>query len=326
MIFYVLFYIAHIGRFGWKLVDVYHIPYIIRVINGVKLQFVSVRMVETQLLSEYLHYLHANMYTCTSVRSYFITDSEAALLNDINNFHSDFAFGSAIFFARKDYIVLLEDAQEFYTFIDVCYKVLLSNDNTGRKKKCGYILFNFESVLPYAIKDDKKYIPLFCFESETKNLQHLTVKLENWNLAYLKFSCKLQGIINDEFFASDSCTVTRLDDIKKYFPPDTNFEEYWPAKVVDTYLLTNQKSTHVSSSSAWIRAPPEVVPPKNTISHTLPAPVIPQSMPMIMNTYQNRCPPNQMVCVKYLVDIFGSLKKIIACVFHNIFKCNLLYS
>lgn len=285
------------GRFGWKLVDVYHIPYIIRVINGVKLQFVSVRMVETQLLSEYLHYLHANMYTCTSVRSYFITDSEAALLNDINNFHSDFAFGSAIFFARKDYIVLLEDAQEFYTFIDVCYKVLLSNDNTGRKKKCGYILFNFESVLPYAIKDDKKYIPLFCFESETKNLQHLTVKLENWNLAYLKFSCKLQGIINDEFFASDSCTVISLDDIKNFYSDDTSFEEYWPPNIFETQILTNENSTHVNPPGVWIKAPLEVVIAENsTIPQTLTesTPVLPTSMPVIMNSHQNGRPANQM--------------------------------
>ncbi|XP_060861133.1 uncharacterized protein LOC132938363 isoform X2 [Metopolophium dirhodum] len=284
-------------KFSWQLVHGYHIPYIIRVINGVKLQFVSVRMVETLLLGEYLQYLHENMYTCTSVRSYFITDSEAALLNDINNFHCDFAFGYAIFFARKDYIISLEDAQEFYTFIDVCYKVLLSNDNTGRKKKCGYILFNFESVLPYAIKDDKKYIPLFCFESETKNLQHLTVKLENWNLAYLKFCCKLQGIINNEFFASDSCTVISLDDIKNSYSSDTFFEEYWPPNIIDIQILTNENSTHVNPPGVWIKPPLEVVIAENsTIPQTLTesTPVLPTSMPVMMNSHQNGRPANQM--------------------------------
>ena len=41
-----------------------------------------------------------------------------------------------------------------------------------------YILLNCESVLPYGSKDDTKYIPLICFEGESKNIQRLTVKLE----------------------------------------------------------------------------------------------------------------------------------------------------
>jgi hypothetical protein len=284
------------GIFSWKLIAGYQIPSIIRVINGEQLKFVSVRMAETQLLSNYLHYLHADIYTCTSVRSHFITDSEAKLLNEINQKHVDCIYGKESFFAGKDYIVRLEDVHEFYSFIEVCYKKLLCNIAPGRREKCGFIRINSESVVPYCIKDGQKYVPLFYFEGETENLKHRAVKLENWNLAYLKFCCKVQGIRN-ELFASDSCTVTSLDDIKNYFPPETNFEEYWPAKVVDTQLLTNQKSSHVNPPGAWIRAPPEVTPAENAIPHplTAPAPVLPQSMPVMMNTYQNGWPANQMV-------------------------------
>jgi len=258
-------------------------------------------MVETQLLSKFLNSLHANMYLCTSVRSYFITDSEAGLLNEINNFHCDFDFGNAIFFARKDCIVLLEDVEEFYTFIDLCYKALLINNNTGLREKCGFILMNFETILPYSIKDGKKYIPLFCFETE--NPQHSTVKLENWSLTYLKFCCKVQGIINNEFFTSDSCTVISLDDIKNIYPKDTNFVEYWPSKIMDKPLLKKQNSTHINPPGVWIRAPLEVLIPENsTILHTLTesAPVLPTNMSVIMN-YQNRRPTNQMVSVVYFV-------------------------
>ncbi|XP_008185792.1 uncharacterized protein LOC100167868 isoform X2 [Acyrthosiphon pisum] len=282
------------GRFSWKLIAGYNVPYIIRVINGEHLKFVSVRMAETQLLSNYLHYLHADIYTCTSVRSHFITEAEAKLLNDINQKHTECIYGKEMFFQGKDYIVRLEDVHEFYTFIEVCYKKLLCNITPGRREKCGFIRINSESVVPYCIKDNQKYVPLFYFEGETENLKHRAVKLENWNLAYLKFCCKVQGIRN-ELFASDSCTVTSLDDIKNYFPPETNFEEYWPAKVVDTQLLTNQKSTHVNPPGAWIRAPPEVVPAENSIPLTLTAPAsLPQSMPVLMNTYQNGWPANQM--------------------------------
>ncbi|CAH1711528.1 unnamed protein product [Aphis gossypii] len=284
------------GIFCWKSIAGYFIPYIIRVINGEELKFVSVRMAETQLLSNYLHYLHADIYTCTSVRSHFITDSEAKILNEINIKHCDNIYGKDTFYAGKDYIVRLEDVHEFYTFIEVCYKKLLCNITPSRKEKCGFIRINSESVVPYCLKDGQKYVPLFYFEGETENLRHRAVKLENWNLAYLKFCCKVQGIRN-ELFASDSCTVTSLDDIKNYFPPETHFEEYWPAKVIDTQLLTNQKSTHVNPPGAWIRTPPEVPAPATAVPHSLAAsaPVIPQNMPAVMNTFQNGWPPNQMV-------------------------------
>jgi len=262
-------------------------------------------MAETHLLSNYLHYLHSDIYTtCTSVKCHFITDSEAKLLNDINYNHTNCVYGKKLFFAGKDFIAPLEDVHEFYTFIEVCYKKLLCNITPDQNAVCGFIRINSESVVPYCIKDGKKYVPLFYFEGETENLTNRGIKLENWNLAYLKFCCKVQGIRN-ELFASDSCTVTCLDDIKKYFPPDTNFEEYWPAKVVDTYLLVDQKSNYVSPSGAWFRALPDLVPAENTISHTLtaPAPVIPQNIPVVMNPYKNAWSPNQMVCIMYLVDV-----------------------
>jgi len=257
-------------------------------------------MVETQLLSNYLPYLHADIYTYTSVRSHFITSVEARLLNDINQCHSDLTFGNEKFLARKDYNVLLEDVREFYAFIEMCYNALLFNNNTVCKEKCGFILINFEIVVPYCIKDCQKYVPLFCFEGETENLQHLAVELENWNLAYLKFCCKLQRIINNEFFASDSCTVISLNDIKNSYSKETSFEEYWPPNIIDLQLLTNQNSNHVNHPGVWIKAPIEVVIAKNsTVPHTLTesAPVLPQSMPVMINTYQNGSPANQMVCV-----------------------------
>lgn len=268
------------------------------------MKFVSVRVAETQLLSTYLNYLHPDIYTCTSVKSHFITEAEAKLFNELNQKHCDQFYGKDQFHAGKDYIVRLEDVQEFYNFIEVCYKKLLCQ-LTGRRETCGFIRINSESVVPYCIKDDQKYVPLFYFEGETDNLRHRAVKLENWNLAYLKFCCKVQGIRN-ELFASDSCIVTSLDDIKNYFPPETNFEEYWPAKVVDTQLLTNQKtSSHVSPSAAWIRAPPSLLKTSDIMTHSVappvPAPNVapPPSMPLTNSTYQNGWSSNQMVCIKF---------------------------
>lgn len=240
------------GHFGWDMLGKCHIPYIYR--SGEK--YVAVRMVEIKLLNKYLNYLHADIYSCTCIRSYYITEIEARLLNEINNRHCDGQFGREPF-TQKDLVVRLSDAYEFYNFLDVCYNKLLRG-TTNSKDKCGFIRINKESVVPYTVRDNQKFVPLFYFEGETDNLKLKADQLKGWDLSYLKFCCKVQGIRN-ELFASETCSVISLTDIKSYFPPGTEFEEYWPNKVVDTQLLISAKGS-VSSGGQWTRAPPAPPP------------------------------------------------------------------
>ncbi|KAJ4446381.1 hypothetical protein ANN_13077 [Periplaneta americana] len=238
------------GRFGWVTLGKCHIPFIFR--YGEK--YCAVRMVEMKLLNKYLNYLHSDIYSCTCIRSYYITDPEARLLNEVNVRHCESQFGREPF-TSKDLVVRLQDAGEFYNFLDVCYnKLLLSSSNP--KDKCGFIRINGESVVPYTVRDGFKYVPLFYFEGETDNLKLKAEKLEGWDLAYLKFCCKVQGIRN-ELFASETCSVISLSDIKSYFPPGTVFEDYWPSKVVDSQLLlaSNKGSTAVTSAGMWTKQP-----------------------------------------------------------------------
>ncbi|VVC98553.1 unnamed protein product [Leptidea sinapis] len=241
------------GHFGWDMLGKCHIPYIFR--SGEK--YVAVRMVEIKLLNKYLNYLHADIYSCTCIRSYYITDIESRLLNEINNRHCDCQFGRDPF-TQKDLVVRLSDADEFYNFLDVCYNKLLRG-TTNNKDKCGFIRINKESVVPYTVRDNQKFVPLFYFEGETDNLKLKADQLKGWDLSYLKFCCKVQGIRN-ELFASETCSVISLSDIKSYFPPGTEFEEYWPNKVVDSQLLISTKANSVSGGGQWTRAPPAPPP------------------------------------------------------------------
>lgn len=225
------------GHFGWDKLGDCHIPYIFR--QGEK--YCAVRMVEIKLLNKYLNYLHQDIYSCTCIRSYYITDVESRLLNDINNKHCDAQFGRDLF-TQKDLVVRLSDANEFYNFLDVCYNKL-AHEKTNNKDKCGFIRINKESVVPYTVRDGQKFVPLFYFEGETDNLKLKADQLEGWDLSYLKFCCKVQGIRN-ELFASDACSVISLTDIKSYFPPGTDFEEYWPNKVMDSQLLVSKGEIH----------------------------------------------------------------------------------
>jgi hypothetical protein len=249
------------GHFGWETIlsGKLHIPYIIRQQE----KYCAVRIIEQKLLSKYLNYLHADLFNCTSVKSYYITETESRLLNEINIKHCDSSYGKDPF-TTKDLVVRVGEALKFFTFLEVCYKKLLMNCSTPNDK-CGFIRINKESVVPYTIRDSQKMVPLFYFEGETENLKLKADSLSGWDLSYLKFCCKVQGIRN-ELFASDTVAVISLDDIKSYFPNGTIFEDYWPNKVVDSQLLVGSKSSN--SVVHWTRKPSH--PPPNQMMTQIP--------------------------------------------------------
>jgi len=214
------------GRFGWCEFEKNHIPYIFRT-GGEK--FTSVRMVERKLLNKFLTALPHELYnnSCYCIRSYYITDIESKLLNEINLKHTDCHFGKEPF-TSKDLVVRLSDGKEFYRFLDLCYKKLVLKKSNATDR-CGFFRINGESVVPYTMKDTVKYVPLFYFEGETDHLELESDKVDGWDLAYLKFCCKVQGIRN-ELFADEVCRVVALDEIRGHFPQGTTFEDYWPAK------------------------------------------------------------------------------------------------
>ncbi|XP_022170483.1 uncharacterized protein LOC111033855 [Myzus persicae] len=280
-------------RFGVEFISNQKVPYIIRVINGEKLKFVSIRMAEAYVLKKFLDCLNPDIYACTSVKSYFITDNEALLLDKINQYHAHFAFGKKKFLRTKDCIVRIEDVHQMRTFMEVCYTTFACNIDTSRKQKCGLInINNILCSIPYCIKDNQKYIPLLYFQYLNEEEIQTAVKFENWDLAYLKLCCKVHGI-NDDLITSDSCMVVSLDDIKTFYSTDLNFEDFWPLNIDYTQFINVKRK---DLSGTWIRRPVTVVPAKNNISRALTASatVTSNSIPVMMNTNQNGQQTNKM--------------------------------
>ena len=242
------------GRFGWSTIHTVHIPYLFRRED----KYCAVRMVETKLLNKYLSYLPQEITTCIHVRSYFITEIEAKLLNEINGKHCEYQFGKEGF-TVKDLVVRVQDAKCFYKFLDTCFKKLVQK-SPEQSEHCGFVRINGESVVPYTVKDSVKYVPLFYFEGETDTLKLKAEKIDSWELAYLKFCCKVQGIRN-ELFASDTCAVVSLDDVKQYFPKDTQFEDWWPQKTADPMRVLSHGNKPAGN---WTQRPP--VPHSSSIS------------------------------------------------------------
>jgi len=247
------------GRFGWGEFEKNPIPYILRVSGEKTEKYTSVRMVERKLLNKFLSVLPTEVNSCHCIRSYYITDSEAKLLNEINIKHTDLHFGKEAF-TTKDLVVKIAEAKEFYRFLDLCYKKLVLKKSNA-SDKCGFFRINRESVVPYTVKDTIKYVPLFYFEGETDHLKLKSDSVDSWDLAYLKFCCKVQGIRN-ELFAADTCRVVALEEIKGHFPSGTTFEDYWPAKGSIEPVHHSQRV----SAGNWTQKPVSVVP-QNHAAH-----------------------------------------------------------
>jgi len=205
-------------------------------------------MAEILLLGRHLRYFNPDIYKCLLVKGYYITNAEATLLNRIDESYSN-TYGNHEFIAGKDCIVHLEDFLEFYKFLGVCYNKLKLNINDD-ETQFGYI--KFESyVIPYFIKEGKKYLPVIFFDSLTNDLLSRVVELKNWDFAYLKFCYKIMGVLNELYNNSSSCDAIALDDLINYYPPDTIFQDFWPKKVSHDLHIINY-SERQSEPYFWI--------------------------------------------------------------------------
>lgn len=304
------------GRFGWSTIHNAHIPYVFRRED----KYCAVRMVETKLLNKYLSYLPHEITTCIHVRSYFITEGEAKLLNEINMKHCEFQFGRDLF-TTKDLVVRLQDARCFYKFLDTCFKKLVQK-SPEQSEHCGFVRINGESVVPYTVKEGKKYVPLFYFEGETDTLKLKAEKVDNWELAYLKFCCKVQGIRN-ELFASDTCAVVSLEDVQQYFPKDTQFEDWWPQKTAEPMKVASHGT---KPGGMWTQRPPGGSPggvTQATLGSSLSPLSSKQQPPPVVTTVTNHAavPPSVGVTAgttNSLASLTNSL--------NNINSLNSLYS
>lgn len=226
------------GAFGWTTIGSVHLPFIMRGED----RFIAVRMVECKIISSYADVLPWTVFTCTNIKSYYITENEAKLLNEINGFHCEFQFGYHSF-TPKDVVVRLKDTIKFYEFLETCKgKLNIPGANPIFNDQCGYFLINYAPV-PFVKKGTNKYIPINMVYPEgmtppMENLQEVT----EWDLAYLRFLCSMGNLdprkVNYEVRL---CAVSDLQNVLGGVP----FEEWWP----NMQYSSKTDSSHLSSSN-----------------------------------------------------------------------------
>lgn len=245
-----------LGMFGCETIWGCEIPYITRMINGEHVRFVSVRMAERQLLRFHLMYTNPEIYKCISVKSYLILECEALVLNQLNIHIFNNLYGRSLFQAGRDYIVRLEDVQELCEFFEFCSKKIQCR---VRNERCGFIKINKVSIVPYCrVNGKKKYIPLFFLEGPIFQLKHRSIKLDNWDLAYLKFACIAMGVDMNLYTEGYSCDVINFRYIKQQFPRWSRFIDYWPLTVTGLQPLKTLQGKLIPlkhESCVWIMPP-----------------------------------------------------------------------
>jgi len=238
-------------RFGWGTIAETYVPFIFRTSSKVK--YIAVRILESHLIKAFISTLpneittlHRGLHCLVNAD---VTNAESQLLNEINFQHSDSMYGKDPF-TTKDKIVPLEEAREFYNFLKFCYdRLILKTFQTKENTRAGFIRIDKDSEIPFIVLEDKrKYLPLFYFEEIAEHIPYTKHKVQGWNLAYVKFCCKVQGI-KKELFSTDSCDVISFDEVSKNFPPNTSFEEFWPQKH-STIAMNNAATNSINAVSS----------------------------------------------------------------------------
>lgn len=244
------------GVFGWTVIDNVNIPYILRSDQ----QFVSVRIVEMKLLSRYPNSYPDDLGKHAPLTSFFITKNEAKLLNEINLEHCAGEYGKRDF-TIKDLIVLLSDFINFYNLVKKTFPDAdAARQNASSLGSARWLQIK-NTVTPYIIRPDGKYVPLSV-------IQYAAGLLTNENVSgvpptllecsMLNEACKHAGV---EFVFSDSSTrLVKVDDITRISPVDMiELPSNNPLKHATYMELPTTSSTRVVEKTKTVTSVP---PPK----------------------------------------------------------------
>ena len=200
------------GVFGWTTIDDVNIPYILRSDK----KFVSVRIVEMKLLSRYPNSYPDDLGKHAPLTSFFITENEAKLLNEINIQHCDGDYGKKDF-TTKDLIVLLSDFIKFFDLV----KKTFPDAHTARSEhqKAGWLQIK-NTVTPYLSREDGKYVPLSVIKYAAGLLTNEnihSVSPTKRECESLNNACKTAGV---EFTFSEANRLIKIKDLLKLNPVD----------------------------------------------------------------------------------------------------------
>ncbi|XP_022252809.1 uncharacterized protein LOC106468740 isoform X2 [Limulus polyphemus] len=240
--------------FGWVTVGNIHLPFIFRLCQ----KYVAVKIVQQEMVKKFTGLLPPYVFTCTNIKSHYITKREAKLWNEINGHHCGFQFGEEDF-TTKDLIVSLADVIQFYDFLKLCQEKLSSSPSSDYtlKKDCGLLKVN-ETIIPYVQTEVSKIVPA-CMLPENV-LHSATTEGTQWDVAYMRFLCQVAGL--DKTKVKLDTTFVAVDKLSTTSPESgIVIAEWWPETIP---LVRKPASSHHAPSDTNVTNKVTVIDSKTT--------------------------------------------------------------
>ncbi|XP_076256076.1 uncharacterized protein LOC143193634 [Rhynchophorus ferrugineus] len=214
-------------KFGWHTIDLQPLPYII--VGDLK--YVSVRIINHRLCNN-IKKFSPEVYQCFQVNYDPLNKWEACLFNEINFQHCDGQFGKLLFIEGRDTKMLLEDFVHMYEFLKFCVRIMFALNNNMHndinEDSCGFLQIDgTNKFVPFVVRNGEKYSPMFCFERTCWQPKDKFVKATKWELTYLRFLFRLQGLEKKDI-QLNSCDLVNIVDVRQYFDHQESFVPKWP--------------------------------------------------------------------------------------------------
>lgn len=132
------------GQFGWERINQDEaVPVIVRS-NDVR--YSPVRIVETEIIKKF-EVLPQNVFQCITLKSFYLTSTEAKLLNNINFNHCNNRYGDG-FFSTKDVIISANDVKELSSFLKISRDVFTPGLISKYSQKLGVVKITLDPQNP----------------------------------------------------------------------------------------------------------------------------------------------------------------------------------
>ena len=181
------------GVFGWACVGGLFVPVIYRGVEGL----VPVRIVESKIIAQFSNSLTWSVFSCINIRSYYVTEKEAILLNEINTQHCDCYYGFEAF-SPKDVVVCLTDVHTLHSFLETSREIFAVGLNKSSVDWLGFVNISGSIIAPFITKTtsgvSRRLVPESLVARKVLLDRLPSVQMDEWDASYVRMLLIYAGL------------------------------------------------------------------------------------------------------------------------------------